>query len=114
MKGPKERRSLVEVVRSTPAHVVWGIYSGSALAAGFWLGWPQWVADGVRYLEAEHPTFTDAYSLTCYGLAAGVFVLDYRARGWFLPLAWAARVPTASLVVGIPLAGDPTPISQMF
>lgn len=108
-----ERRSLVEVIRSTPDHVKWMTYSGSALAGGFYLGWPQWVRDSTAFLAAEH-TLTDAYSLTCYGLAAGVFFLDYRARGWVLPIAWLFRIPTASLVVGVPLHGVSTPISQMF
>ncbi|QPL14127.1 hypothetical protein QEH48_gp098 [Streptomyces phage TurkishDelight] len=113
MKADKERRSLVEVIRSTPDHVRWMTYSGSALAGGFYLGWPQWVRDGAAFLATEHPSLTDAYSFTCYGLAAGVLVLDYRARGWALPFAWAARVPTASLVVGVLMYGDPTPISQL-
>lgn len=114
MKAPQQRRSLVEIIRSTPTHVVWLYYSGSALGAGFWLGLPQWVSDGVDFLAAEHPTFTDTYSVTCYGLAAGVFLLDLRSRGWLLPLAWAVRIPTASLVVGVFMNGDDTPISQMF
>ncbi|MFB7496050.1 hypothetical protein ACFC09_15385 [Streptomyces sp. NPDC056161] len=114
MEAAKERRSLVEVVRSTPDHVVWMLYSGSALGVGFYLGWPQWVADGVDFLVAEHPSLTDTYSFSCYGLAAGALCLDYRARSWIFPVAWACRIPTASLVVGIPLSGDPTPISQMF
>ncbi|MFC8332773.1 hypothetical protein [Streptomyces olivaceus] len=109
-----ERRSLVEIIRSTPDHVWWMAYNGSALAAGFWLGWPQWVKDGTAFLAAEHPTLTDTYSFTCYALAAGVFVLDYRARGWLFPVSWLARIPTASLVVGVPLHGVDTPISQLF
>jgi hypothetical protein len=109
-----ERRSLVEIIRSTPDHVWWMAYNGSALAAGFWLGWPQWVKDGTAFLVAEHPTLTDTYSLTCYALAAGVLVLDYRARSWFFPTSWLARIPTASLVVGVPLYGVDTPISQLY
>lgn len=109
-----ERRSLVEIIRSTPDHVWWLAYNGSALAAGFWLGWPQWVKDGTAFLATEHPSLTDAYSFTCYALAAGVFVLDYRARGWLFPVSWLARIPTASLVVGVPLHGVDTPISQLF
>ncbi|AIV35577.1 hypothetical protein [Streptomyces sp. CCM_MD2014] len=109
-----ERRSLVEIIRSTPDQVWWMAYNGSALAAGFWLGWPQWVKDGTAFLAAEHPTLTDTYSLTCYALAAGVLVLDYRARGWLFPVSWLARIPTASLVVGVPLYGVDTPISQLY
>ncbi|MBP5906830.1 hypothetical protein F3K40_15335 [Streptomyces sp. LBUM 1478] len=114
MKGPQERRSLVEVIRSTPDHVRWGIYNGSALAAGFWLGWPQWVTDGVAFLVVEHPTLTDAYSVTCYALAGAVLYMDGHVRTWRLLVAWTARVLTASLVVGVLMYGDPTPISQKF
>ncbi|MGV2914589.1 hypothetical protein [Streptomyces alfalfae] len=123
MKGAQERRSLVEVIRNTPDHVRWMWFSGSALCAGFYLGWPQWVADGVNFLVTNHPTLTDTYSVSCYGLAVAVFVLDARAsaltdvrRGrWLvLPIAWLARIPTVSLVVGVPLSGNTTPISQMF
>ncbi|MFU0240404.1 hypothetical protein ACKI1J_32285 [Streptomyces scabiei] len=113
MRAAQERRSLMEVIRSTPDHVRWGIYNGSALAAGFYLGWPQWVRDGVDFLVTEHPTLTDTYSLTCYGLAAGVLYLDGHVRTWRLLVAWAARVPAASLVVGVLMYGDPTPISQL-
>lgn len=113
MKPAKERKSLLEIIRSTPDHVRWMVYNGSALGAGFWLGWPQWVKDGTAYLAAEH-TLTDTYSLTCYALAAGVLFLDYRARGWVLPVAWLFRIPTVSLAVGVPLHGVSTPISQLF
>ncbi|WP_413808160.1 hypothetical protein [Streptomyces sp. OE57] len=123
MRGAEERRSLVDVVRSTPGHVKWMLFSGSALGAGFYLGWPQWVRDGAEFLVTEHPSLTDTYSFTCYGLAVGVFVLDSRASGlldrrrgrWLLlPIAWLARIPSVSLVVGVCMHGDPTPISQMF
>ncbi|MCC9686909.1 hypothetical protein [Streptomyces sp. MNU103] len=113
-KPDQERRSLVEVIRSTPPHVQWLAYNGSALGAGWWLGWPQWVKCGAAFLATEHPTLTDAYSLTCYALVAGVVFLDYRARGWVLPVAWLFRIPTVSVVVGVPLHGVSTPISQLF
>lgn len=113
MKPEKERRSLVEIIRNTPDHVRWMTYSGSALATGFWLGWPQWVMDGTAYLATER-TPTDAYSLTCYGLAGGVFLLDSASRGQRLPLAWSVRVFSSSLVAGVLMYGDPTPISQLF
>lgn len=110
----QERRSLLEAIRSTPDHVKWMTYSGSALGAGFYLGWPQWVRDAVAFLVTEHPSLRDTYSVTCYALAVGVLVLDYRARGWALPFAWAARALTASMVVGVLMYGDPTPISRQF
>lgn len=110
----RDRRSLAEVIRSTPPHIRWLAYSGSALAVGWKAGWPQWVRDSVAYLATHEPSWTTSYCLTCYALAAGVLVLDYRARRWPLPLAWAARIPSASLVVGVLLYGDPTPISQTF
>lgn len=113
-KPDQERRSLVEVIRSTPPHVQWLAYNGSALGAGWSLGWPQWVKEGAAFLAAEHPTLTDTYSLTCYALVAGVVFLDYRARGWILPAAWLCRVPTVSVAVGVPLHGVSTPISQLF
>lgn len=109
----QERRSLVEIIRSTPDHVRWMTYSGSALATGFWLGWPQWVMDGTAYLATER-TPTDGYSLTCYGLAGGVFLLDAASRQQRLPLAWSVRVVSSSLVAGVLMYGDPTPISQLF
>ncbi|MFD7919490.1 hypothetical protein ACFV3R_09725 [Streptomyces sp. NPDC059740] len=108
-----DRRSLIEAIRSTPPQVTWLLYSGSALGVGFWRGWPQWVRDGVAFLVREHPTLNDFYSWTCYGIAAGVLLLDYRARKWIWPLAWAARIPSACLVAGVAMYGDPTPISQM-
>lgn len=109
----QDRRSLVEIIRNTPDHVRWMTYSGSALATGFWLGWPQWVMDGTAYLATER-TPTDGYSLTCYGLAGGVFLLDAASRQQRLPLAWSVRVASSSLVAGVLMYGDPTPISQMF
>ncbi len=113
-KPDQERRSLVEVIRSTPPHVQWLAYNGSALGAGFWLGWPQWYRDGVTFVVTEHPTLTDTYSVTCYALVAGFLAADYRLRRAVLPVAWSIRVNTASLIAGVLLFGDPTPISQQF
>lgn len=112
LRAPAEHRSLLEVIRSTPDYVVWLLYSGSALAAGFWLGWPQWFRDAVDYLVTEHPTLTDPYAFQCYAVAAAVLVVDWRTRSWVLPLAWMARIPSASLVIGAAMNGDPTPISD--
>lgn len=114
MKPAKERKSLLEIIRCTPDHVRWMVYNGSALGAGFYLGWPQWVKEGTAFLAAEHPTLTDTYSLTCYALAGGVVFLDYRSHRWVLPAAWLFRIPTVSLAVGVPLHGVSTPISQLF
>ncbi|MCF3960305.1 hypothetical protein [Streptomyces fuscigenes] len=110
----RDRRSLLEVIRSVPDHVVWMLYTGSALGAGFYVGAPQWVMHGTAVLAAQHPSLTDGYSFQCYALAAAVFVLDWRGRRWVLPLAWAARGLSASLVVGVLLDGVQTPISQLF
>ncbi|WP_433341670.1 hypothetical protein [Streptomyces sp. CA-253872] len=109
-----ERRSLIEAARSLPAHTVWLIYTGSALATGFFFGIPQWVHRSVGVLVTDHPTLTDAYSWQCWGLAAAVLFLDWRARAWALPLAWAARAISASTAVGFLLYGVSTPISQLL
>ncbi|MFE9319101.1 hypothetical protein ACFYNV_29065 [Streptomyces albidoflavus] len=109
----EDRRSVLDILRSTPRHFWWLLYSGSAGAVGWHFGWPQWVSDALRYLETTQTSWTSTYCLTCYALAAGVLAADVATRRWFYPLAWAARIPTASLVLGFLLWGDPTPISDM-
>ncbi|MGF0163100.1 hypothetical protein ACQRET_03525 [Streptomyces koyangensis] len=109
----EDRRSVLDIIRSTPRHVWWLLYSGSAAAVGWHFGWPQWVSDGLRYLETTQASWTTAYCLTCYVLAAGVLAADVATRTWFYPLAWAVRVLSASLVLGFLLWGDPTPISDL-
>lgn len=114
LKPKAERRALLEVIQSTPAHVKWLTYNGSAFGVGLYLGWPQWVRDAVAFLVVEHPTLQDSYAMTCYGLAACVLAVDWRARRWPLLLAWAVRIPSSSLVIGVPMYGDPTPLAQLF
>lgn len=112
-KAP-DRRSLLQVARNLPPHSIWLLYTGSALATGFFFGIPQWVHASVGVLVTDHPTLTDAYSWQCWGLAAAVLFLDRRSRVWALPLSWAARTISASTVVGFLLYGVSTPISQLF
>ncbi|WP_371793858.1 hypothetical protein OIE91_11370 [Streptomyces albidoflavus] len=109
----QDRRSVLDIIRSTPRHVWWLLYSGSAAAAGWHLGWPQWVSDALLRLETTQASWTTVDCITSYALAACVFAIDSATRKWFYPLAWATRVPTASLVLGFLLWGDPTPISDL-
>ncbi|MFD9351584.1 hypothetical protein ACFWCO_23480 [Streptomyces diastaticus] len=109
----QDRRSVLDILRSTPRHVWWLLYSGSAAAVGWHFGWPQWVSDALRYLETTQASWTTVDCITSYALAACVFAVDSATRKWFYPLAWATRVPTASLVLGFLLWGDPTPISDL-
>jgi hypothetical protein len=69
--------------------------------------------DSAAFLAAQ-PTATSLECWSYYIAAAVVIGLDRRTRRWDPPLAWAARIPAASLVVGAALYGVQTPISELY
>ncbi|MFB8347970.1 hypothetical protein [Streptomyces niveus] len=106
---PVEKKSLVEWWTGRDLASRWLLYNGSALAAGFALGVPQFFTAEVAYLVATYDSWTAFYVAIWYGVAAGVWVWDYRSRTWFPPFALAARIPLISMIVGSLLYGTTSP-----
>ncbi|WP_381792899.1 hypothetical protein [Streptomyces niveus] len=103
---PVEKKSLIEWWTGRDMASRWLLYNGAALAAGFALGVPQFFTAEVAYLVATYDSWTAFYVAIWYGVAAGVWVWDYRSRTWFPPFALAARIPLISMIVGSLLYGS--------
>lgn len=101
------KASVLQRVQNIKPHTRWAAYNGTALAAGFWREFPQFFTDATAYMVETQDSATTAYCLSSYTIAVAIFVLDRAARGWWLPFAWLARIPSASLVVGVLLYGNP-------
>ncbi|WNI31489.1 hypothetical protein [Streptomyces sp. ITFR-6] len=101
------KKSGIEAWTALPKKTRHLLYNGVALGAGFYLGVPQFFTDEVAYLVANYSSWTDFYVCVWYGIAVGIWVLDYRTRNWFPPFALAARIPLVSMIVGVLLYGDP-------
>ncbi|WP_284576728.1 hypothetical protein [Streptomyces sp. 2P-4] len=100
-----EKQSLVDWWNGRDRRTAWLLYNGTALAAGFSIGVPQFFTAEVAYLAATYDSWTDFYVCVWYGVAAGIWVWDHRSRTWFPPFALAARIPLISMVVGSLLYG---------
>lgn len=107
-KTPDERKkSLVEAWTGMSRKTRHLLYNGAALGAGFYLGVPQFFTAEVAYLVNTYDSWTDFYVCVWYGVALGIWALDYRTRNWFPLFALAARVPLVSMIVGVLLYGNP-------
>ncbi|WTW95444.1 hypothetical protein OG216_19575 [Streptomycetaceae bacterium NBC_01309] len=101
------RRSLIEAwagLRPVTRH---GLYNGSALGLGLYLGVPQFVTQQTAATVAACDSWTDARVVACYFVVSGVWMFDYSTRHWLPPFALAARMPLVSLIVGLLLYGNP-------
>jgi hypothetical protein len=85
----------------------WLLYNGTALAAGFALGVPQWFTAETAYLDATYDSWTEFYVCVWYGVAVAIWMFDHKSRRWFPPFALVARIPLISMVVGVLLHGSP-------
>ncbi|MFZ4266563.1 hypothetical protein [Streptomyces arboris] len=100
-----EKQSLVDWWNGRDRKSRWLLYNGTALAAGFGLGIPQFFTEEAAYLDATYDSWTAFYVCVWYGIALGIWMWDYRSRTWFPPFALAARVPLISMIVGSLLYG---------
>ncbi|MFJ3545431.1 hypothetical protein ACIPQH_25085 [Streptomyces rubiginosohelvolus] len=100
-----EKQSLVDWWNGRDRKSRWLLYNGTALAAGFGLGIPQFFTEEVAYLDATYDSWTAFYVCVWYGIGLGIWMWDYRSRTWFPPFALAARVPLISMIVGSLLYG---------
>lgn len=103
------RQAPVEWWRTMPARNKWALYNGTAVACGWALHAPQWVTAETAYLVTTYHSWTDIHVYTWYCIAALAWAVDYQARGWHWLLALPARIPLASIVVGVLLYGTPNP-----
>lgn len=104
---PEAKQSLMGWWTGRSAQSRWLLYNGTALAAGFALGVPQFFTAEVAYLDATYDSWTDFYVCVWYGVAVGIWAFDYRTRNWLPPFALACRIPLVSMVVGALLYGSP-------
>jgi hypothetical protein len=105
----RPKQSVADWARGIWGSYSWPIYNGTALGTGFALRMPQFFRDETAYLTVVHHSWTAAPTVAWYGVAAVILLADWRSRGWWPGLAWAMRIPTASLVVGTLLYGNPIP-----
>lgn len=103
----ERKKSLIEVWGQMPRKTRHLLYNGTALGAGFYMGVPQFFTAEVAYLVDAYGSWTDFYVCIWYGVAAGIWALNYRTRGWFPIFAWLTRIPLVSMIVGALLYGTP-------
>ncbi|MDX2922474.1 hypothetical protein [Streptomyces sp. NE06-03C] len=101
------KQSLVEAFTGLSPKTKHLLYNGTALGAGLYVGVPQFFTAEVAYLAATYDSWTDFYVVVWYGVAVGILVLDFRTRSWFPLIAWAARIPLVSMIVGALYYGTP-------
>ncbi|WNI20365.1 hypothetical protein [Actinacidiphila sp. ITFR-21] len=83
-------------------------YNGAALGLGFAVGAPQFFTAEVAHLVTTYHSWTAPYVFVWYFAAGSIWALDYKARDWLPPLAFLARVPLVSMIIGALLYGTPT------
>ncbi|MFC8463393.1 hypothetical protein [Streptomyces sp. NPDC057250] len=103
----EQKKSLLDVWNGRSQKSRHLLYNGAALAGGWYLGVPQFFTEEVAYLVATYDSWTHPYVCVWYGVAVGVWVLDYRTRNWFPAFAVVTRVPLISMIVGVLLYGTP-------
>ncbi|QKW06982.1 hypothetical protein HUT18_11800 [Streptomyces sp. NA04227] len=103
---PAPKQSLIQWWLGLEAPKRWALYNGTALAAGFFFGIPQYFTAETAYLVHTYGSWTDRHVCLWYGVAVGVWALDNRTRGWFPLFALAGRIPLISMVVGTLLYGS--------
>ncbi|MGW6391160.1 hypothetical protein ACWFR1_11785 [Streptomyces sp. NPDC055103] len=103
----ERKKSGIEAWTGMPKKTRHLLYNGAALGAGFWIGVPQFFTAEVAHLVDTYGSWTDFYVCIWYGVAAGIWAIDYRTRNWFPPFALAARIPLVSMIVGVLLYGNP-------
>lgn len=103
---PAPRQSVAEWWRSLDATRRWMLYNAAPLAAGFALHIPQAVTSRTAYVVTTYHSWSDVHVVTCYVIAAVVWVVDHASRRWPFLFALILRVPLASLVIGALLYGN--------
>ena len=104
------KQSLLEwwgSMRPTTRH---GLYNGAALGIGLWVGVPQFFTAEVAHLVTTYHSWTAFYVWFWYFVAASIWALDYKSRSWLPPLAFLARVPLVSMIIGALLYGGPAAV----
>lgn len=84
------------------------LYNGVALAAGFYFHLPQMVTQRTAYVLDTYHSLTDQHVITCYVIAAVVWLFDHVSRRWPFLVSLVFRVPLISLVIGFLLNGSHT------
>ncbi|MFG3085110.1 hypothetical protein [Streptomyces parvulus] len=97
------RQSLLDAWDRTSPRTRWLAHHTTAAAAGWPLGIVDWATDTAAWYAAGHWTASSAWVL--YGLGLCTLSLYRRSRTWAWPVAWAAAIPTSSVVVGLLLYG---------
>ncbi|MER7801233.1 hypothetical protein ABTX71_12970 [Streptomyces parvulus] len=100
-RGP--RQSLLDAFDRTSPRTRWLAHHATAAAAGWPLGITSWATDTAAWYAAGNWTAPSAWVL--YGLGLCTLALYRRSRTWAWPVAWAAAIPTSSVVVGLLLYG---------
>lgn len=103
---PSPKQSVLQWWLGISAPARWGLYNGTAAAAGFALHVVQFFHAETAYLVAQHHSWTNPYVCIWYGVAAGLWVFDYKTRAFWPLFALAARIPLVSAVVGVLLYGS--------
>jgi hypothetical protein len=103
---PPKRQNLVTWWRNdVESHSKWLIYHGTGLGAGLYYGVPKWGLLGAEFVTTHDGDDISVWAT--WGLLGIVVAVDRRARNLALPLAWAARGITTSLVIGAIWHGTP-------
>jgi hypothetical protein len=79
------------------------LYSGSAAALGWGLGLEGRCHDLIAECGTSTGSPLAAVILGGGLVAVAIALIDRRTRHWYLPLAWACRIPAASAVVALAL-----------
>jgi hypothetical protein len=103
---PSPKQSVLQWWLGMSGPARWGLYNGTAAAAGFALHVVQFFHAETVYLVAHHHSWTDPYVCIWYGVAVGLWVFDYKTRSFWPMFALAARIPLISAVVGVLLYGS--------
>ncbi|MFE2353454.1 hypothetical protein [Streptomyces parvulus] len=96
-------QSLLDAWAGIRPRTRWLIQHATAAAAGWTIGIVDWATDTAAWYAAGNWTAPSAWVL--YGLGLCTLALYRRSRTWAWPIAWAAAIPTSSVVVGLLLYG---------
>ncbi|MFF5655245.1 hypothetical protein [[Kitasatospora] papulosa] len=107
---PAERKSVIQAVRQTPPEVKWLIFQATGLVVGFYFRIPQFAHEVTRSVAESPLGLRDNPDAYFWGVGLLlVLIIDRRTRRWWLPLSWATRAITTSVLIGAALHGNPIP-----
>ncbi|MCM1964880.1 hypothetical protein [Streptomyces sp. G1] len=102
---PAPRAALIDRLRVMTVER-WGvIYNGAAAFVGWKIGLVGWATNTTLYIDLRADEWGDTAAICGYAFAAALLLLDRRYKGRFILLAFAARIPTISVLLGVLLYG---------